>query len=115
MDLISTGNTSAPQELPIGETYRNGEANTTDTTMLASLSWRELFTDPSLQILIAAGLESNTSLQVGRLRVEQAEVALESSKAYRQGVQTSAQNHFDKIQGIIALYHALGGGTSIPL
>ena len=35
-----------------------------DTTTLASLSWREMFTDPKLQSLIETGLDRNTDLNV---------------------------------------------------
>ncbi len=51
-----------------------------DTTNIATLSWRELFTDPKLQELIEQGLSSNTDLNVARLNIEQAEAALESSR-----------------------------------
>ncbi len=51
-----------------------------DTTNIASLSWSELFTDPALQRLIEQGLENNTDLNVARLNVEQAEIALKTSR-----------------------------------
>ncbi|MFI3263087.1 MAG: TolC family protein, partial [Rikenellaceae bacterium] len=51
-----------------------------DTTNIASLSWRELFTDSALQSLIELGLENNTDLNVARLNVEQAEIALKTSR-----------------------------------
>ncbi len=50
------------------------------TTSIASKSWRELFTDPQLQELIEQGLESNTDLNVARLNVEQAEIALRTAR-----------------------------------
>ena len=51
-----------------------------DTTNIASMSWREMFTDRELQSLIEAGLEQNTDLNVARLRVEAAEAALITAK-----------------------------------
>ena len=51
-----------------------------DTTTLASISWREMFTDRELQSLIEIGLERNTDLNVARLRVEAAEAALMTAK-----------------------------------
>ncbi|MBC5609568.1 MULTISPECIES: efflux transporter outer membrane subunit [Bacteroidales] len=51
-----------------------------DTTNIASMSWREMFTDRELQSLIEAGLEQNTDLNVARLRVEAAEAALMTAK-----------------------------------
>lgn len=51
-----------------------------DTATIASLPWREVFTDPQLQILIEQGLASNTDLQSAQLSVKQAEASLMSSK-----------------------------------
>ncbi|MFI3315041.1 MAG: TolC family protein [Rikenellaceae bacterium] len=53
---------------------------TNDTTNIASLSWRELFTDPRLQSLIETALERNTDLNVARLNVEQAEASLSAAR-----------------------------------
>lgn len=53
---------------------------TEDTVTLASLSWRELFTDPQLQTLIETGLEQNTYLRIARLRVEEAEAVLRNAR-----------------------------------
>lgn len=49
---------------------------TTDTASLASLGWKELFTDPYLQALIDTALVRNTDLRTAQLRVEQALVGL---------------------------------------
>ena len=56
-----------------------GETNG-DTATIASFPWREVFTDPQLQILIEQGLASNTDLQSAQLSVKQAEASLMSSK-----------------------------------
>ncbi len=64
---------------------------TSDTTTLASVKWRELFTDPKLQSLIELALENNTDLSVARLNVEQAEISLKMSrKAYIPTLSASA-------------------------
>lgn len=52
----------------------------TDTASLASLSWRELFTDPQLQQLIETGLRNNTDLNIARLKVKEAEALLMTSR-----------------------------------
>ncbi len=54
--------------------------STEDTTTIATLPWQELFVDSKLQGLIAQGLENNNDLNVARLNVEQAEVALRTSR-----------------------------------
>lgn len=51
-----------------------------DTASLASLSWRELFADRQLQLLIEQGLERNTDLLIARLRVEAAEATLMNAR-----------------------------------
>ena len=44
-----------------------------DTASIASLSWKELFTDPQLQQLIETGIANNTDLNIARLKVKEAE------------------------------------------
>lgn len=71
-----------PYERPKVETdglYRDSIA-ATDTISIASLTWRQLFTDPELQQLIERGLNNNTDLRVARLRVTEAAASLKSAK-----------------------------------
>ena len=51
-----------------------------DYESIASLTWKELFADTLLQDLIEIGLENNTDLEIARLKVEQAEATLKTSK-----------------------------------
>lgn len=54
---------------------------------IAQLSWREFFTDPCLQNLIAEGLENNADLASAALKVNQAQAALDMArKAFLPGV-----------------------------
>ncbi len=69
----------ATQSDIVDNLYSYVEPSDSDTSLL-SLSWRELFTDPKLQGLIEQGLESNTDLNVARLSVEQAEIALRTAR-----------------------------------
>ena len=48
-------------DIPTEKLYRNIPAGI-DTTTLASMSWREMFTDRKLQFLIETGLRQNTDL-----------------------------------------------------
>ena len=67
---------------------------TDDTTNISALPWRELFTDPMLQSLIEQGLKSNTSLNVSKLNVEQAQIALKSARlAYLPSVNAVPQGN----------------------
>lgn len=52
----------------------------TDTSSIASLSWRELFTDVQLQSLIGHALENNTDLQTAYWRIKEAEATLSSAR-----------------------------------
>ena len=51
-----------------------------DTTTIAATPWREIFTDPHLQTLIATGLERNTDLGIARLQVEEAQAVLMNAR-----------------------------------
>lgn len=59
-----------------------GEEVSIDTTRvsLGELSWKSLFADEQLQILIEKGLQNNTDMQSARLRVKQAEATMLSAK-----------------------------------
>ncbi|MCM1078381.1 MAG: TolC family protein [Bacteroidales bacterium] len=59
--------------------YRDAAAGT-DTVTIASKPWRELFSDPYLQTLIATGLERSTDLSVARLQSEEAQAVLMNAR-----------------------------------
>ncbi|MCF0244041.1 MAG: TolC family protein [Bacteroidaceae bacterium] len=54
--------------------------NATDDGSLATLSWRELYTDPCLQSLIETALTKNTDIKVQEWAIEQAKQSREMSK-----------------------------------
>lgn len=66
-------------DMEIEAQYRHAE-NTADTATIASLSWREFFTDTCLQALIEQGLQRNTDLQIAHLKVEEAEAVLMNTR-----------------------------------
>lgn len=66
-------------DIEIEAQYRHSE-NTIDTTTIASLLWREFFTDTCLQVLIEQGLQRNADLQIARLKVEEAEAILMNAR-----------------------------------
>ena len=71
-----------------------------DTASIATLPWTELFTDPMLQALICEGLASNTDLGIARLRVEEAEATLLSSRlAYLPSVSLTPQGGLSSYDG----------------
>ena len=73
---------------------------TEDTTSIATLPWTELFTDSNLQSLIREGLENNTDLGIARLRVEETEATLLSSRlAYLSSVSLAPQGGLSSYDG----------------
>lgn len=73
-------NYERPEVAVADSLYRPSEWWSADTVSVASLPWQELFTDVHLQRLIDDGLRQNTDLQVARLKVEEAEATLMSSR-----------------------------------
>ena len=59
--------------------YRDLE-DTKDTASIATLGWRNLFSDKNLQALIDKGLERNTDLRVAHTRVKAAEAVLMNAR-----------------------------------
>lgn len=89
-----------PEALAVSEGYRDMNAAEQDTSTLATFHWQELFSDLYLQSLIEAGLQHNTNLQIARLRVEQAEAVLQSSRlAYLPSVNLTPQGSISSFDG----------------
>lgn len=68
-----------PKNIQTDSLYRDISIQT-DTFSIASLSWKELFTDKYLQELIEEGLVSNTDLRIAYLKTDEAKAALLSSR-----------------------------------
>ena len=69
-----------PTSIVVSDSIYRQSIVTEDTVSLASLSWKELFTDPQLQQLIETGLVQNTDLGIARLKVKEAEALLMTSR-----------------------------------
>ena len=86
-------------EVPV-DLYGEEVAATDTPDNLGNLSWREVFTDPQLQLLIEQGLQNNTDLRSAQWRVKEAEAAMLSAKlAYLPSFALSPQgtvSSFDK-------------------
>jgi len=61
--------------------YRNENTGSTDTTSIADLPWKSLFTDATLQTLIEQGINENLDLKQAVERIKIAEATLFQSKA----------------------------------
>lgn len=76
------------------------EVAESDTASIGSLDWRELFTDPQLQVLVEEGLENNTDFRTAHLRVKEAEAALMTSRlAYLPALNLNPQGSLSSFDG----------------
>lgn len=85
-------------EVDVEGLYRNAESE--DSSSIASVAWRELFTDPHLQTLIQKGLEENTDLRIARTRVEAAEAVLLNARlSYLPSLSLAPEGGLSSIDG----------------
>lgn len=71
-----------------------------DTVSIASLPWRELFTDSKLQALIDTGLVNNSDLRLASLRVREAEESLKAARlAYLPAASITPQGQLSNFDG----------------
>ncbi len=84
-----------------------------DTTSIACLSWRELFTDTYLQKLVDSALARNTDLRTARLRTEQAEAVLLNARlSYLPSLGLAADGTLSKLGESTSKTYSLGGSAS---
>jgi outer membrane protein TolC len=89
-----------PDAITVSDSLYRQPVTAEDTTSLASLSWKELFTDPQLQQLIEAGLAHNTDLGIARLKVKEAEALLMTSRlSYLPSVSQTPQGTLTSLDG----------------
>ena len=91
-----------PADISVDGLYGYG-VTADDTSSLASLPWKELFTDPFLQQLIDSALTYNTDMLSAQQRIKEAEATLLSAKlAYLPSFMLAPQgsvSSFDKSKG----------------
>ena len=93
-----------PQEEVPANLYGE-EVIVTDSSSLADLSWKEMFTDAKLQALIDTALVRNVDYRTIQLNVKQAEAAMIPAKlAYLPSIALSPQGGFN--------YTAINGGVT---
>ena len=100
--------------MEVKERYRNVE--TADTTTIASLSWRELFTDIRLQVLIEQGLQQNTDLRIAHLKVEEAEAVLMNARlSYLPSLTLNPEAGIGRYDGMTSKTYNLNASASWEL
>lgn len=101
---------------PTTEVDKNlyGKENTSsDTTSVATLSWRELFHDVRLQRLIDTALVRNTDLRTARLRVEQAEADLFTARlSYLPSANLGAEGGMSRLNEAVSKTYNISGTAS---
>lgn len=84
-----------------------------DSSTVASKPWRELFTDPHLQALIATGLERNTDFGIARLQVEEAQAVLTNARlSYLPSVSLTPQASISRYNGETKKNYNIGATAS---
>jgi outer membrane protein, multidrug efflux system len=85
-----------PQTMFSGNLYRDTIA--TDTNNLATVSWKQLFSDPILQHLIQNGLDQNLDLKTAMEKVKEAQATLrENQLAYLPSLSAGASGTRNKL------------------
>ena len=75
---------------------------------LATMSWREFFTDPLLQQLIEQVLANNTDLNSARIAVEKSEASLKAAKlAYLPSLYFSPQGQISRFNDVTTKTYSL--------
>lgn len=89
-----------PESVNVSDSLYRQPVAGEDTASLASLSWKELFTDPQLQQLIETGLNNNTDFSIARLKVKEAEALLMTSRlSYLPSVSLTPQGTLTSADG----------------
>lgn len=98
--------TEAPKDLyGTGDTIEQAMSDAS----IASISWREFFTDPILQQLIDSALARNTDMASARLAVEQAQASLKAAKlAFIPSLSLNPQGNIST-----TMFGASGSGTGL--
>lgn len=89
-----------PSSVVVSDSLYRHTTDLEDTVSLATLSWKELFTDSLLQHLVETGLRYNTDLGIARLKIKETEALLMASKlSYLPAISFSPQGTITSIDG----------------
>lgn len=96
-----------PKDIKTDGIYRDATSATDsslivneDTSSIATMSWRQLFSDSRLQALIDTALNNNSDIQTARLKVSEAEATLHASKmAFLPSVTLNPQGKLSSFDG----------------
>ena len=87
-----------PEVVETADLY--GAIEASESESLGELPWREVFTDPQLQTLIARALAENTDMQSAKLKIDEAAAALQSARlAYLPSINLAPQGALSSFDG----------------
>lgn len=96
--------------------FRDVPSEQADTASMASMPWRELFTDPKLQALIEQGLSRNADLNIARLKIEEAQASLtEARLAYLPSLALQADGTLRSFESSTTRTYNIGAAASWEL
>lgn len=97
----------------VNPTLYGNDVAESDTSSIASIAWREFFTDKALQSLIDSALVNNTDYQVAQLRTEQALASLGAAKlAYFPSLNLGAEGNVSRYDGLTTKTYNIGLNAS---
>ena len=98
---------------PIASTWNGSAAGAAETNSVADIGWRQFFTDPALQRLIALALQNNRDLRVAVLNVQAAQAQYRIQRAdLFPTVAVSALEQVEKYPKGVVASGSTGGATS---
>ncbi len=98
-----------PTDITADALYRDSTAAVSDTATAADIPWRSLFTDTSLQKLIAHALENNTDLGIARMKVTEAQASLTAARlAYLPSLSVGADGNLRSYDGSVTRTYNIG-------
>lgn len=102
-----------PKQTKVGNDLFGKEYVSTDSSSVADLSWKQMFTDPYLQVLIDSALVKNTDLNIAFLRTQQTEAALMNAKlSYLPSLELVGNKNWNKMNGTRISTYNIGGQTA---
>lgn len=101
-------------DIDIPEHYRtNDTIGNVDTVTIASLTWRELFSDTTLQTLIDTALANNSDLAIAYLKVKEAEATLTNARlSYLPSVGLKVDGGVSRFEGVSSKTYNIGANAS---
>ena len=91
------------------------DVTTTDSTSIADIPWKDMFTDPLLQNLIQEGIQNNLDLKIAVARIKQAQANLRQTNAAffptLQGIANNTDQSSNNAKSTAKVYQLYGSAS----